>query len=447
MPLLRPCCLVFALLLSGVLASEAFAERVRITLADGSRWRGEIGTTVTVTYKVGRRSEELTGALKSVERDYILVTVDGSGDTPIFMTKIVSIEAADDAEPVVDPTPGEPAGDGTEDGTADETEQQPADIATTPDVDRTLPESLQFDPAKGLPIFYLPMEGGVGQEFREEEIRAMGLEMDELGPGQTLVLHITSPGGLVAEWELIWQTIKHIKKKHRVVAWVKTAISAGASTSLACSCIVFETSGALGSITTLYGGGQEAPMSMQLEGIANLEKVLLEGGYSKHFARAFKLNDGLLSYDKDPDTGAVTFYPDVSGDFILSDGTHVLTIAAREAEDCGFAIGIADTRDELASLLDMGGWNEVGTGQETFDRWQRDCKDCEDYIQRYGAKLKRLNTQNADDLGEAIIIIRKLLTWWDRAPNICWKNNVPSKDDLKLLLEELQLRLRNMRRR
>jgi hypothetical protein len=269
--------------------------------------------------------------------------------------------------------------------------------------------------------------------------------MDELGPGQTLVLHISSGGGYVAEWQLIWQTIQEIKKKHRVIAWVKTAISAAASTSLACTGIVFETSGALGSITTLSSAG-ESSLAVQMRGVRELEEVLREGGYSKHFAMPFKLNAGLLSYDKDPETGAVTFYPDVTGDHILSDSTHVLTIKAREAEDCGFAIGIADSREELAQVLDMGGWNEIGTGQEMFDKWSRDCKACTNDIQRYGAKLQRLDMNSAKGLQEAITIIRKFIRWWGRTPNMCF-GKIPPKSQLELQLEELQLRLRDLRRR
>jgi hypothetical protein len=360
---------------------------------------------------------------------------------PIFMSELVSIQEADDATPAAEPTPDEGTAEDPSAGEDDESEAQ----GDTASEEGDLPESLQFDPANGLPIFYLPMEGGVGNEFREEEIRAVGKEMDQLGPGQTLVLHISSGGGYVAEWQLIWQTIQNIKKKHRVIAWVKTAISAAASTSLACSGIVFETSGALGSITTLSSAG-ESSLAMQMRGVRELEEVLREGGYSKHFAAPFKLNAGVLSYDKDPETGAVTFYPDDSGDFILSDSTHVLTIDAREAEDCGFALGIADTQEELAVLLNMGGWNEVGTGQKIFDKWQADCKACVADIQRYGDRLQRLNTNTAQGLQEAITIIRKFLRWWDRTPNMCF-DKLPSKTQLKLMLKEYLLRLQDIRRR
>ena len=360
----------------------------------------------------------------------------------------MSIQEADDATPAAEPTPDEGTAEdpsaGEEDPSAGEDDKSEAQDDTVSE-EGDLPESLQFDPANGFPIFYLPMEGGVGNEFREEEIRAVGEEMDQLGPGQTLVLHISSGGGYVAEWQLIWQTIQNIKKKHRVIAWVKTAISAAASTSLACSGIVFETSGALGSITTLSSAG-ESSLATQMRGVRELEEVLREGGYSKHFAKPFKLNAGLLSYDKDPDTGTVTFYPDLSGDFILSDSTHVLTIDAREAEDCGFALGIADTKEELAALLNMGGWNEVGTGQQIFDKWQADCKACLADIQRYNDRFQRLKTNTVQGLQEAISIIKKFLRWWDRTPNMCF-DKLPSKTQLKLMLEEYQRRLQDLRRR
>ncbi|MCH2137191.1 MAG: hypothetical protein MK101_11535 [Phycisphaerales bacterium] len=448
----RSICLITALVLSGALVNQAAADRVKVDLPDGSRWRGETGDSVKVTVQAGRQKKTHTGTLKSVERDYILLAVNGE-DMPIFLSEIVSMEATDAQPPATDPRPdADPDGDESEDGQDEAAAADSSDANAQPPAggdsessqgDSSLPANLQYDPADGMPIFYLPMEGGVGERFREEEIRAIGREMDKLGPGQTLVLHINSPGGYVAEWQLIWQTIKELKKKHRVVAWVKTAISAAASTSLACSCIIFETSGALGSITTLAGA--ESPLSVQLEGVRELKQVLREGGYSEHFAMPFKLNMGLLTYDKDPETGEVTFYDDMTGDHILSDASHVLTINTREAVDCKFAIGVADSKEEVAELLNMGGWNEVGSGQSTFDNWQRACDDVEEDIQRYGSKLQRLDQNDVKDLNEAIRIIRMFIRCWDRAPNICFQK-IPPKSQLELMLEEAQRRLRDIRR-
>ena len=62
-------------------------------------------------------------------------------------------------------------------------------------------------------VLYLPLEGGVGQEFRHQEIVKIGEYADELSPGggAIIVLKINSNGGLVAESIKINDTIRDIR--------------------------------------------------------------------------------------------------------------------------------------------------------------------------------------------------------------------------------------------
>ena len=450
MTALRAILLAAAVAGAGLLSVQAQADRVRITMPDGTRWRGDTGDQIKVTYAEGRRRLNETGVLKAVETDWIVLTPKSGQDVTIWISDLISVEKLEGATaPAADPDPdgadAKPSGN-PDSGPTSNPASGPDDGSSDADADAIeLPNSLKFDPSKGMPVFYLPMEGMVGGEFREEEIRAIAAEADLIGPGQTIVLHIDSGGGLVAEWQLIWQTIQDIKKRHRVVAWVKTAISAAASTSLACSFIVFEDSGSMGSITTLMGSS-EAPMEMQERGAAELKEVLRQGGYSEHFARPFKIMKAEVSYDKDPETGICTFYPHAAGEYVLSDNQHVLTLNSREAIHCGMAVGLANTKEELGELLDLGGWNEVGTGQETFDSWSSDCVACKRDIQLLGSKLQRMG-KSEKDLRETIRIIRIFMRWWDRTPNICFLNGVPPKSQLELMLEEAQQRLREMNQR
>jgi ClpP class serine protease len=132
------------------------------------------------------------------------------------------------------------------------------------------------------------MSGMVGEKMRAEEIDAIAAQADELGPGQTIVLHITSGGGYVVEWWMIRDAIYEAQKRHRVVAWVRDATSAAASTSLACDVIVFESQGHLGSITTLGGGGTAQPVAAQIQGADNdLAPVLVKSGRSPLMAVPF----------------------------------------------------------------------------------------------------------------------------------------------------------------
>ena len=158
MPLIRPIVLALTILMCGSIAMEAAADRVRVDLPDGTRWRGESGMQVTVTYATGRRTETVTGVLKSVEPDWLEVVPNGEEDEIIFLSDLRSIdEAAGDAKPA-DPAP---AG---EDDTADESAQVDGSGASdggTADDSKTsnpdLSKELQYDLADGMPVYYLPM--------------------------------------------------------------------------------------------------------------------------------------------------------------------------------------------------------------------------------------------------------------------------------------------------
>jgi len=53
-----------------------------------------------VTYKAGHAMKEAMGTLKSIERDYIIVSTIGSGeDIPIFHSDLDPIQEVDDATP------------------------------------------------------------------------------------------------------------------------------------------------------------------------------------------------------------------------------------------------------------------------------------------------------------------------------------------------------------
>ena len=55
------------------------------------------------------------------------------------------------------------------------------------------------------------------------------------------------------EGDEIHDTLMDLKKRHRIVAWIKKAISAGAFTALHCDEIYFERVGAMGSAVMFAG--------------------------------------------------------------------------------------------------------------------------------------------------------------------------------------------------
>jgi hypothetical protein len=285
----------------------------------------------------------------------------------------------------------------------------------------------------------------VGGDFRPEEIVKVTAEADAEGPGQTIVFEINSGGGYVAEWEMIRDAIYELQKRHRAVAWVLDGTSAAASTSLSCDVIVMKSRGHLGSITTLMGS-PSAPLDYQIASArANMQPMLRRGGRTPKMGIPFKTGEAgelsLLSYTKDPETGDVTWYQSLEGEKIMNNKGQVLGFTAAEAIDCGIAIGIADTKEELGILLDQGGWREVGTGEKLHDDWIALAERCKKTITFDKVELGKL-PGGEEGLRKQIKIFEGWIRWWDRAANACMEVRIPPKKELKerivILKEQLQ---------
>ena len=100
-------------------------------------------------------------------------------------------------------------------------------------------------------VFVLPLKNTVGTYIRHEEMEAIAEEADKYGPGQIIVLILDTPGGSVTETEKIHEVLMKIKKRHRLVAWIKEAISAGCAIALHCDEIYFMKEGSAGAMTAI----------------------------------------------------------------------------------------------------------------------------------------------------------------------------------------------------
>lgn len=420
-------CLILALS-AGALAGSS----VEIRLKDGSKWRGQVSDVVQVTFLEQDVEVRLTGRLMKVADLYIVLEANIAGSVrqkTIFRGDIVSM-ATLDAE--------------SEEAEAVKDAPNRSEKTDKPAVSDDAPRSAD---GRLLGVFFVPLKGMVGMEFRHEEIEAIGKEADKYGRGQIIVLLIDSNGGLVSESEAITDTIWELKKRHRVVAWVKKAISAGCSTAMACDEIYFVTEGTAGSVTTLAGNSSVPEEQAQL-GVDFLAEVARRSGYSEHIARCMKFTKYMCSYDKDPETGEVTFYGDTSGEFVLSDGQHNLTFNSSNALHCGFSKGTADTEEELAKLLDLPKWHEISTyGREIAEDWQDLAKQCQEEIpelmrerQLAGALAPRAR------INKLIQIDKKLIRWIVRCPLPCMLMGLPEKEVLEREIEELRRQLARMNR-
>ena len=432
----RLTCHLLTILMLLAMATPAIAgEPVRIRLKDGSTWRGEVGDRVEVTFLEQRLEMRITGELTKDTDLYIIV--DGRiaaqpTTKPIFKADIISMKLADAAE---EPKKAAPSASGRS-SSAPAGDDAPRDAT-----------------GKELGVLFLPLSGTVGVEFRHNEIEAIGKEADKYGPGQIIVLMIDSNGGLVVESEMITEAIWEIKKRHRVIAWVKKAISAGCATAMVCDEIYFMTDGTAGSVTTITmgpGGPKHVPEDQIQDQIEFLVEVAERAGYSEHIARSMKLKKYVCSYDKDPVTGEVTFYGDKSGQYLLSDEESNLTFNSSNAVHCGFAKGIADTEADLAKLLNLPRWHEMSDyGRKLAKDWLATVERAQHDIPLLANRLSYYkSSQGAEtQIGAQIQILKDLIRWWDRCPNICMMSGLPEKWELERSVEELRKTLSDMRRR
>jgi hypothetical protein len=409
----------------------ALADVVEVRMRNGKAWRGDVPSMVLVKYLDRGVEIEMRGRLTQVAPLYITIEGDVAGKMAtktIFRDDLVLIESSKEPAAAA-PAPGKNAPKST----------TPAPGAEAPSVG----------------VFVLPLEGPVGEVIRYDEIEAMGEYCDQYGPGQILVLKISSNGGLVSEAELISEAIEAVAKRHRVIAWVDKAISAGCSTAMSCDEIYFMTTGTAGSVTTLMGN-RSVPEDFVFpdgttmrEHVERFVELAKRHGYSEHIARAMKFNHHMCTYDKDPKTGKVTWYGDLSGEFKLSDANSNLCFNSSNALHSGFSKGTADTVEELARLLDLKKWHEVSDhGRKIAKQWQETSERAKEEIQRLAARLEywKIGGGNPEEiLGARISILKKLIRWWDRAPNVA-QMMLPEKWQLERELAELMKQMADMQK-
>lgn len=293
-------------------------------------------------------------------------------------------------------------------------------------------------------IFIMPWEGTVGEGARHDEIEAIGKEADKIGPHQIIILEVISPGGLVTEGDEIDATLMDLKKRHRVIAWIKEAISAAAFTSLHCDEIYFQRVGTLGAITMFAGTKsiEGAELDAWQKKVGDVAEV---GGRNRWIGEAMVTNAPLLSYDRD-ENGNIKWYNTLEGKYPLSDEIQNLTLNADKAMHCKFADGIANNPDELIALLHLNKEDVVisPVGYKIHKDWQALLEDCKE--QKPKIIRDAMNPAGSDDvaqIGSRIKAIKQLILWWDKcAPCMQLEGpQVPPKEELEKQLKQLRKQL------
>lgn len=425
--------------LAGILlltiATATYAgDAVEIRLQDGTRWTGELRDKVELTYRQRGVEIHAVGTLTRVTDYFITIDTNVAGEVhgkTIFKADIVKLASIGHSK------------DGGGSGAV-------MDMKHAGGAGPAAGKGDAKAAHKGPGVFVLPLKGQVGLEFRHDEIEKVAEEADKYGRGQIIVLIIDSGGGSVVELEKIHDTLTEIKKRHRLVAWIKQAISAACATAMHCDEIYFMTNGTAGAMTAFNGATGQAWTGEELEKWEkNAGDWMEAAGRSRYIAEAMIHNPNQLSYDKDPVTGKVTFYNDLSGEHILSRSGENLVFTASTALDCGFSDGTADNEQELAKLLDLDEWYETSDyGRRIAADWEKTVETAKEELPLLQQRLQYAGTGSGDQveiLGNRIKIYEKFVRWKDRCPPCT--AGLPSKEDLERDIAAMRKDLADMKRR
>lgn len=432
-----------ALCLLLVMTAAVFAgDAVQVKLKDGTTWRGQVNDTVDVRFMDQRVEVLIQGVITKATDQFITVkgTISGiSKERAIFRTDIVSVKTHTAATESDTKAGSSSSGMSVKKDAATGTESTAANGG-----DKTTKAA--DDKPKG--VLVLPMEGMVGEGFRHQEILKVGKKADEFGPGQIIVLIFDSGGGSAIEAEESHDAVMEVRKRHRVIAWIRQAISAAAATAIGCDEIYFRTDGVLGAMTAFNAASGQSLKDEKLRFWMELAaKFMEDGGRSKYIAWAMIDDEAMLSYDKDPVTGKVTWHDDKTGKVVLSDEKQNLVFTSSTALDCGFSDGTADTGADLAKLLDLPEWKELSDyGTKLQADWMATIAQAKEEVPMLAARYGAASGGSAIEvIGKRIAILEQLIRWWDRCPFVTGQY-VPGKETLEREIADLRKQLADIKR-
>ncbi len=410
--------LVAAIVTVGMVCPRAFADR--LTLKDGRVLEGKV-------------EREGPGFI------YFILKIGGVDRTELFTSdQIVRIERDGDAPaqapatkanpvPVAKPEtrPG-PSG-ATDDGAAAAAAAAAAAGAAATGAAPTTQEPAEALPA-GTRVCFVTLEETVGMYLNADALlKSVELVKDE--KPDVIVLWITSGGGALLEVEPLSDAIhKKLKKDYRVVAWIRSAISAAAMTAWNCEEIYMMKEGNIGAATAFRqeGGRNVAASGEMLEQILRVgEELSKRGKRNPLIMRAMQVHTD-LSCDID-ENGLITWYDNLKGQTPVITKDRILTFNSADAIKFGISRGTADTKADLLSLMGVSEWVEVGS---KADEYQRDFREgvkvaearVGELLQKYQLAIDAAGTGSTDQerarhVGRARSVLNELRGVVRRAPS------------------------------
>jgi len=420
-----------------LLAADAALATDRVTLNDGTVVEGEIARelngNIWIKLESGRVEFYDSSKVLKVERD------------------VAEEEPAGEQPGVTDPAPQ------TDDQTDDQANNQ---------ADRRGEQRQRRQASPGAPraavLSFGDADRGhdmVGTYLTAESLRRV-IPLLEEQDIDIVVFRVNSGGGALLEIKRISDALENeFKPKFRTVAWVDYAISAASMTPHTLNEIYFMRRGAYGA-NTGWSGNLVAVKGRGLEEVLYLmEEVSSRGGHDPRIMRAMQIMEP-LSADLDENGRVTALYQNTEGEYVINKPQRVLALTSDVAQEIGFADGVADTLDELASAMGLTEVHWVGEDVEGVpwpvskaeaaliefrEQTARDESRINEYFDGYQVAVEMARGAPRDDRGKFVSFARRQLNniarMVDNNPNLAFfiLGMSPDKDFPQWLREQEEM--------
>lgn len=268
---------------------------------------------------------------------------------------------------------------------------------------------LSVDQKDGVGFAIVPIHGPIGFDPNCEEYVSVAGVKKSISEAMSstpdlLILDIDSPGGSVQEMSKIVDEITSIDC--RVIAWVHDGLSAAAVIAMACPEIILSPSGRIGAAVPYSVGPEGTPElieeKFQSAIRAEFRRAAQSGGHSESLVLGMMDADIQLVLVKENGSKSVRLLSESPDGTLIKEKGRILTLTGNEAVDCGLALGVASSLNDIRVILGIDAWHETTSrsrfiSQNVARSEQRDyqrAKELEEtrlqrqlLLERYGPEL------------------------------------------------------------
>lgn len=240
------------------------------------------------------------------------------------------------------------------------------------------PQAPPIRAVEGVRYCVVPLHGVVGQTITADLLE-QSLADAALRDPTVIVLDIDSPGGLIAEVPRLAEVVGRYRDRHRLVVFVREAMSAAAITALGVEEIIVRPGSRFGAATAWRVGPRGLPTAIdekfQSAWRATARSMAEMGRHDPELAEAMidaTIELTLTRQDGRPTIVKGSPRPGLAGPppKVISQKGQLLTLTSGEAVACGLADGQAKNLEQLGTVLGLPGWTRLDGLAEPLAQWQ-----------------------------------------------------------------------------